>query len=270
MVRFVMVLSKRLSGAKRSIAVARFWMCHWQHRYWRDDINPEGPLWYAGSNNFRRRGVRSGDVVSIVSLADGHLLLGGRMTVKDIVPRAEAVRRVGNDHLYEAREWVIGDQATAIPLNLHRRLAASLSRQQCFIPPGLRRKRLVFDSETHLNVQTTRGIRELTPAAAESLEEILALLDSLPRSGPWFTVTEECLLHHEQGLDTDEAYRLPLQAARKVSRPRSPVAWVSRRQRKSRNNRKLRPGSVKCRLRAYVQSMQQRAASAARRSGTLR
>ena len=57
--------------------MTRYWTCHWQNRHWRDDVNPEyKPVCSSGSNSFRKRGVSVGDVVYIVSLADGQLYLG--------------------------------------------------------------------------------------------------------------------------------------------------------------------------------------------------
>ena len=63
----------------------RFWTCHWQFRYWRPDVNSEGqPIRGSGGNRYTTRGIRGGrgDRAYIVSLSDGQLYLGGRMTVR--------------------------------------------------------------------------------------------------------------------------------------------------------------------------------------------
>jgi tetratricopeptide (TPR) repeat protein len=62
------------------------WICHWQNRYWHDDFNREyKPIWYAGSNNFSKRGVAAGHRAYIVTLIEGQLYLGGRMIKGDRV-----------------------------------------------------------------------------------------------------------------------------------------------------------------------------------------
>jgi hypothetical protein len=190
--------------------MTRYWTCHWQNRYWRDDVNPEyEPILAAGSNSFRRRGVSIGDVVYIVSLADGQLFLGGRMTVKQIVSRAEAIRLQDNENLYDANEWIIGDKEAGTPLKLHRRLAPEVSRQLRFISPRSEPKGLFFVSESHLNVQATRGVRELTPASAALLDRTIALTDRLPQSDHLITVTEEVLRNERMQDRQDQVARLP-------------------------------------------------------------
>jgi HNH endonuclease len=189
--------------------VARFWICHWQNRYWRNDVNREyDPIWLAGSNSFRKRGVTIGDVVYIVSLSGGQLLLGGRMAVKRIVSRDEAVRIGDDDNLYDANEWIIGEKVSGTPLHLHRRLDPTMSRQLRFVSQRSGPKPLVFDSDSHLNVQTTRGVRELTPISAKVLDQILAITDHVPRSGQFITVTEE-LLRGEREQDSQHEVRPP-------------------------------------------------------------
>jgi hypothetical protein len=179
--------------------VPRYWTCHWQNRFWRDDVNPEyEPVCGSGSNIFRKRGVSVGDVAYVISLADGHLLLGGRMTVKRIISRREAVKVLNEDTLYDADEFIIDEDRSGTPLNLHRRLAPSLARQLHFVSPRAGPKGLSFVSDAHLDNQATRGVRELTPESAALLDRIIEITDRLPRSGELITITEE-MLHDGQG-----------------------------------------------------------------------
>jgi hypothetical protein len=189
--------------------MTRYWTCHWQNRYWRDDVNPKyKPVCSSGSNSFRKRGVSVGDVVYIVSLADGQLYLGGRMTVKRIVSRAEAVQIWDDDNLYDADEWIIDEEESGTPLNLHRCLAPEVSRQLCFVSSRSEPKGLFFVSESHLDVQATRGVRELTPESVALLDQIIEITDRIPRSGQLITVTEE-LLRNERVQDSQDQVRLP-------------------------------------------------------------
>ena len=112
------------------------------------------------------------------------------MTVKDIVTREVAAKKLRTDNLYEADEHLIGDESDGTPLNLHRRLAPAVARQLRFASP--KSTRLSFVSDTDLDGQATRGIRELTPACAALLDRIIEITDRLPRS-ELITVTEELL-----------------------------------------------------------------------------
>jgi hypothetical protein len=173
--------------------MSRFWTCHWQFRYWRPDINAEGqPACSSGSNSFIRRGVSVGDTVYIVSLSGGQLYLGGRMVVKRIVSRPEAVRLWDNHNLYNAKEWVVDPGETGTPLHLHRCLSPALTKQLRFETKS-GPQQLFFISDTELDNQTTRGIRELTSDSATLLDRIIAATDQLPRSDQILTVTHEMI-----------------------------------------------------------------------------
>ncbi len=173
----------------------RFWTCHWQFRYWRSDINPEGtPVCTAGSNNFRKRGVAAGDIVYIVSLGAGQLYLGGRMTVKKIVSRTAAVRLWNNKQLFDSKEWIVDPERAGTLLNLHRRLSPALSKQLRFTSKTGPLKPF-FISNTKLDNQATRGIRQLTPQSAALLDHIIAVTDELPTSDQLVTVSKKMLVN---------------------------------------------------------------------------
>jgi hypothetical protein len=129
----------------------------------------------------------------VVSLADGFLLLGGRMTVKRIVSRREAVRIWRTNRLYDAAEWIVDEDEEGTPLNLHRRLDPSLSRELRFLSPSGEEKVLFFTSQTQLDGQATRGVRELSASSAALLDRIIELTDDLPPSDEIITVTEDLL-----------------------------------------------------------------------------
>jgi hypothetical protein len=185
----------------------RFWTCHWQFRYWRPDINREGqPCCSSGSNSFRKRGVSAGDSVYIISLSAGQLYLGGRMLVKRIVSRPEAVRLWNTDNLYDAEEWAVDPERTGTLLHLHRRLSPGLTKQLRFESKAGPREPF-FVSETELDNQATRGVRELTPESASLLDKIIEVTDKLPRSDQLITVTEELLRNGQVQDRTGESTR---------------------------------------------------------------
>jgi len=178
----------------------RYWTCHWQNRYWRDEINPEGKaLAASGSNLFSKRCVRPGDFVYIVSIRDGVLLLGGRMTVGEIVSRPEAVRRRNNQHLFDTEEWVIAERDSGTRLDLHRELAPDLTKKLRFVSPKSKPKGLFFVSEMQLDGQTTRGVRELTAESAELLDQIIQITDRAALSTSMNRITWEFLLAPNAG-----------------------------------------------------------------------
>lgn len=173
--------------------MTRFWTSHWQFRYWRPDVNREGqPVRASASNSFRRRGVSVGDTVYIISLSHGQLYLGGRMVVRQIVSRQEAVRLWNNDNLYDADEWVIDPAESGTLLNLHRRLAPDLTRQVRFVS-GPNLKEPCFVSDAELDNQATRGVRQISLESATLLDRIIEVSDRLPKTGQIITVTEDML-----------------------------------------------------------------------------
>lgn len=187
--------------------MTRFWTCHWQFRYWRPDINREGqPICSCGSNTFTKRGVSVGDIVYVISLSKGQLYLGGRMTVKRVVSRRQALHLLRNDNLYDAREWIVDPDQTGTPLHLHRRLSPVLTKQLRF------RSRKgpqepCFISDTDLDNQATRGVRELTRESAKLLDGIIDATDRLPESNRLLTVTQDMIPEAESALS--EEFRLP-------------------------------------------------------------
>ncbi len=123
----------------------------------------------------------AGHVVYIVSIRDGALLLGGRMTIKAITSRSDAIRITGGKNLYPASEWIIAKSGSGSRLDLHRQLAPELAGRLLFLSPSSEPKRLHFVSDIRLDGQTTRGVRELTPESAALLDAIIETTDHMPR-----------------------------------------------------------------------------------------
>ena len=186
----------------------RFWMCHWKNRLWRNDVNVEyKQVSRAAGNSFTKRGISPGDDVYIVSLAQGQLFLGGRMTVERIVSRQEAVTIFGNPNFYEAEEYVIAVDGSGTPLNLHRRLSPELTRQIRFESKS-GPKAPFFVSDTELDKQATRVVRELTLGSAVLLNRIIEATDCLPRTGQLITVSDSWLISASPIVGSDD-FRLP-------------------------------------------------------------
>jgi hypothetical protein len=178
---------------------ARYWTSHWQNRYWRPDVNPERePVDHAAGSNLRKRGISQGDVAYVISLSAGQLLLGGRMTVKGIISYDEAIQHFGHSNFWEAPEHLIGVEGSGSPLDLHRALEPAVTKRLRFaFKDGPRQ--LCFVSETELDNQATRGVKELTAESAALLDRALAVTDG--RSDPRGTllVVTEAMLATEAG-----------------------------------------------------------------------
>ncbi|MCY3022271.1 MAG: hypothetical protein NTW87_24940 [Planctomycetota bacterium] len=156
---------------------------------------------------FKKRGVSVGDTAYIVSLSAGQLYLGGRMTVKRIISRAEALRLWNNEDVYDADEWIVDPDQGGTLLHLHRRLSPAVTKQLRFASKAGPREPF-FVSDTELDNQATRGVRELTPETAALLDRIIEVTDRLPRSDQLITVTEEILHNGKVDEGTADA-RLP-------------------------------------------------------------
>jgi hypothetical protein len=138
--------------------------------------------------------------VYIVSIRDGQLQVGSRLEVEKIVSRASAIRIAKSPNLFEAQEWVIGKKRSSSRLHLHRQLSPELARHLRFKSAG-KSIPLLFADETKLDVQTTRGIRELTLTSAMLLDLIIERTEKIS-SGDTLAITEEVLwAEHFQRVD---------------------------------------------------------------------
>jgi hypothetical protein len=180
-----------------AFAMTRFFTCYWLNRLWKDAVNPAWrPLQAAGSNKFRARCVQPGQghFVYVITIRDGHLYLGGRMTVSRIVSRSEAVQITGSNELYDADEWVIDDTPEGgTPLHLYRRLAPEVTHRIVCLRSGGEQGLKFLGDGVHLDGQALRGVVELTPGSARLFDRIIAATDELPHTDDLLTVTVEML-----------------------------------------------------------------------------
>ena len=183
----------------------RYWTSYWREGSWAVNVEYK-PVSFSGSNSFRKRGVSVGDVIYIVSQLSGQLLLGGRMTVGDIVSRDEAARIRKRNDLYDVDEWVVGERGSATALHQHRQLAPEVTKQLRFISgPSDPDKALTFANDRDLDRQTIRGVRQLTLGSAYLLDEIIEMTDEMPRSDGLITISEEDLRPYRSQRDLASA-----------------------------------------------------------------
>lgn len=127
---------------------------------------------HIAGNLFQERGVEIGDVIYVVTVIKGTLYVCGKLIVGQLCGVGEAADTLGCDptDLWEADEHIIAIAAT--PMNFNLRIPTSLTNQLKFIS-GSGTKPLVFKTHNYLDQQTLRGVRELEPASAAKLDELL-------------------------------------------------------------------------------------------------
>lgn len=159
----------------------RFFTHYWLNRTWEQNriYDSKGNLLnHIAGNLFQERGVRIGDVVYVVTVADGLLYVCGKLIVGEIcdVDEAAAILDCEPEDLWEASEHVIA--AAATPMNFDLKVPLEITRQLRFISGG-HSKLLKFKSPNYLDGQTLRGVRELDPSSATELDSLLPSFEEI-------------------------------------------------------------------------------------------
>lgn len=164
----------------------KFFTHYWSNNTWSANRDSEEPLDYIAGNQFSTRGVEVGDTIYVVTVLEGKLYLGGKMTVGYHCGPVEAARRLPYDaaDLWEANEYLIAERAT--PLDLSREVSSQLVQSLSFVTEKGMTRSPIFSRPGHLNEQTMRGVRQLTANSAAALDALL------PQAEP-ITNTSEAL-----------------------------------------------------------------------------
>jgi hypothetical protein len=128
-------------------------------------------LHYVADNRFAERGVKAEDVVYPVTIRDGVLYLIGRLEVERVCDFEEAKAILGYEPSWEASYYLIGVEPTQkyFDLLVSPEVVCTLR----FVTRH-ENKPLKFESPGHLDQQTLRGVRELDPDSAATLDRLLA------------------------------------------------------------------------------------------------
>jgi hypothetical protein len=158
----------------------RYFTHYWKNETCRDHEPDSGePLDYIAGNLFRERGVNESDVIYVVTVKRGCLFLIGRLTVGQICGPAEAARILGTDDLWPAKEHIIA--ASATPMRFDIEVPSEHIEKLLFVAsPHSKPPR--FTKPAYLDKQTLRSVRELEPASATALDELLPPDTSIPRT----------------------------------------------------------------------------------------
>ncbi|MDP9475371.1 MAG: HNH endonuclease [Actinomycetota bacterium] len=154
----------------------RYFTHYWRNGTWEREwelwkTSPDDyPLNHAADNRFAERGVGPGDYVYPVTVVEGELYLLGRMRVDKVCSEEEAAKKLGTRDLWEAGDHVVSTEYT--PKRFDLGVPPEVAARLRFVTDGTEQG-LKFASPGHLDRQTLRGVRELDPASAEELDQLL-------------------------------------------------------------------------------------------------
>jgi hypothetical protein len=147
--------------------------------YWRNDLwerkrrESNGGNWvHTSANNLRKKGIRAGDCIYVVTVISGRLYLAGRIEVGEMLTRSQAEDRLGRP-LYAAGDHVLAREGSEMAFDFETALPVDLTKRLRFIKKGEAPVALLFKSKGLLDQQTLRSIRELTAESAGLLDDFL-------------------------------------------------------------------------------------------------
>lgn len=154
---------------------------YWKNETWnynRERSNDGTLLIHTAGNQFRRRGVKPGDTVYVVTNLNGEFYICGKLIVDGIYNAKKAAKLLGCKpiDLWEADEHIVAAQAT--PTNFHLKVPNSLARTLLFEYGKNQLQSLIFDAKGNLDNQTLRGVRKLPSESAVKLDRLLPSLEN--------------------------------------------------------------------------------------------
>lgn len=163
--------------------MARYFTTYWKQSTCKADYDAEGePFISTGSNSFKAGKVKPGDILYATTLADGQLILIGRMCVEQVVTRSQAKRLLKRANLWDASHWCLSSASHTTSIRYDRNVPSDIVRSLKFnTTQGLSSVAFDDDARHLVSKQAFRTLRELTPKSAKALDSILA--DSSVASG---------------------------------------------------------------------------------------
>jgi hypothetical protein len=156
--------------------MSRYFTHYWDNKTWEDlRVDQHGDvLDYIGGNQFRRRGLQPEDHVYVITVITGQLYLLGKLVIGDLGDIDTIAQQLNTTpaQLWSAADHIRASAAT--PMDFERRVPLELTEQLRFHSDSA--TRVVFKSPGHLDTQTMRSVRELTPESAQLLDSILSPL----------------------------------------------------------------------------------------------
>jgi TPR repeat protein len=184
---------------------ARYFTHYWTNETWK--ISEEGNGQLLGelySTQFVNRGVAAGDFIYPVTVIKGELYLLAKMEAEAVCDGKTGAKRLGEDpdDFYDDLYIAFPRQSTL--MNFQARVPAEITRKLTFVS-GNRPSSLVFLASGGLDQQTLRGVRELTPQAAEMLDQLLPPLEEYhPGSQSEAEEPDASPSENDQPVETDD------------------------------------------------------------------
>jgi hypothetical protein len=160
----------------RGISMPRYFTTYWKNEQWeRQRQRAAGePQGHISANNLRKKGIRPGDCLYVVTLIEGRLFLAGRIEVGEMLTQSQA-ESLFEQSLYSADDHILAREGSEMAFDLDRVVPRNITTQLRFVKKREQPVPLVFKGKGLLDQQTLRSIRELTYESARLLD---ALLDS--------------------------------------------------------------------------------------------
>src|SRR5258708_31443787 len=118
------------------------------------------PVQRAWGDKFAARGITDGDIIYFVSIRDGEMYLLARGQVKGEILRVPSSGEGGQEIRLK----------NSTPMRLRRKVPSKVAHGLAFAPG---RPHFFFRKNGHLDPQTLRAIRQLTPQSAAMLDQLL-------------------------------------------------------------------------------------------------
>jgi hypothetical protein len=169
----------------RGIIMRRYYTHYWTNDTWRREARRADPkaknkkkrewglLNHTAGNVFKRRGVKSGDVVYVITIMDGELIVGGKIIVDKILNQSQAGLYLGQpaEKLWEAADHLVMPIRQAEYFNPKNKVPFSVSSRLGILnSSGTRFPKCI---EKKLDSQTMRGVCELSHSASQALDKYI-------------------------------------------------------------------------------------------------
>ncbi len=156
-----------------------YWTLYWTNKTVRTEANRVHEreefafeLEHAGGAGFRKRGVKPGDTVYVVTNVYGVIHLIGKIVVDEIIDKDEVGRRLENDDLWIVTDHIVAKKPYA-PCRFDVVVPPSQTKDVEFITDkgttGLK-----FNKRGGVDQQTLRTVRQLTESTARLFDELLS------------------------------------------------------------------------------------------------
>lgn len=160
--------------------MARYYLQPWKNKTWRRHLAwSREPLRHTSGDNLGH--ILSGDVLYPATVLKGKLLVAGRFVVGKCVGEAEARRIMKTKQLWSSQFHLIAADEPGPDWDFNRQIPDDITAQLLMTrSDGVRPLR--FRAPGVLDVQTLRGLAELTPASARLLDDYLGRAAPRPKA----------------------------------------------------------------------------------------